>query len=68
MKTNETNKHITYNDKDSNRGLTIKIQRKFAHSLLPIVLETTNSRTQGSLHFVEITNTGTNEQKYFHVM
>jgi len=30
------------------------------------MLETTNSRTQGSLHFVEITNTGANEQKYLH--
>jgi hypothetical protein len=35
---------------------------------LPIVLETTNSRTQGSLQFVEITNIGANEQKYFHIM
>jgi hypothetical protein len=32
------------------------------------VLETTNSRTQGSLQFVEITNIGANEQKYFHIM
>ena len=30
------------------------------------ILETTNSRTQGSLHFVEITNIGANEEKYFH--
>jgi len=30
------------------------------------MLETTNSRTQGSLHFVEITNTDANEQKYFY--
>jgi hypothetical protein len=34
--------------------------------MLPIVHETTNSRTQDSLYFVEITNTGANEQKYFH--
>jgi hypothetical protein len=39
---------------------------QFSHRLLPIVLETTNSRTQESLYFVEITNTGVNEQKYFH--
>ena len=26
------------------------------------------SRTQGSLQFVEITNIGANEQKYFHIM
>ena len=36
--------------------------------MLPIVLETTNSKTQGSLHFAEITNTGASEHKYFHIM
>ena len=30
------------------------------------MLETTNSRTQGSLHFVEIKIIGANEEKYFH--
>jgi hypothetical protein len=28
--------------------------------------ETTNSRTYGSMYFVETRNIGTNEQKYFH--
>jgi len=32
------------------------------------MLESTNSSTKGSLHFVEITNTGANEQKYFHII
>ena len=35
---------------------------------LPILLETMNSKTQGSLHFLEITNTGANEHRYFHVI
>ena len=39
---------------------------QFSHRLLPIVHETTNSRPQESLYFVESTNTGANEQKYFH--
>jgi len=31
------------------------------------MFETTNSRTQGSMHFVETTKVGTNERiKYFH--
>jgi hypothetical protein len=54
-------------DKPS-KGQTMiyKTQIQFSHRLLAIVLETTNSRTQGLLHFVESTNTGANEHKYFH--
>jgi hypothetical protein len=48
-------------------NLKIKIQRNTIFPLT-IVLETRNSRTQWSLHFVEITNNGVNEQKYFHIM
>ena len=32
---------------------------QFSHWLLPVVFETTNSRTQGSLHFAETTQIGT---------
>ena len=39
-----------------------------SHRLLPILLETTNLRTQGSLIFLEIANTDVNEQKYFHII
>jgi hypothetical protein len=30
------------------------------------MFETTNSKTQGSMNFVENTKIGVNEQKYFH--
>jgi len=32
------------------------------------MFETMNSRTHGSMHFVEIMKIGTNEWKYFHSM
>ena len=34
---------------------------QFSHLLLSVVFETTNSRTHGSMHFVEITKIGVNE-------
>ena len=52
-----------YND---NKKVILFCEIIINHWLLPTMLETTNSRTQGSLHFVQIANTDGNEQRYFY--